>query len=193
MEGEQGVGGASLYRYRKSGGYWLTLLGKYLVNPDTRTLHMVDFIQQIPIWQLWLVAAFILFALEVLTPGFILACFGVGALVAIPVAALGLSWLIQIIAFCVGSLLALWLLQPLMCRWFQSHDTKTGMDALIGRRVFVSEEILPGDAGGRVAVDGDSWRAVAHGTTESIPAGTEVRIRGYQSLVLEVEPLMPHH
>lgn len=187
------MGGASLYRYRKSGGYWLTLLGKYLVNPDTRTLHMVDFIQQIPIWQLWLVAAFILFALEVLTPGFILACFGVGALVAIPVAALGLSWLVQIIAFCVGSLLALWLLQPLMCRWFQSHDTKTGMDALIGRRVFVSEEILPGDAGGRVAVDGDSWRAVAHGTTESIPAGTEVRIRGYQSLVLEVEPLMPHH
>ena len=113
---------------------------------------MVDFIQQIPIWQLWLVAAFILFALEVLTPGFILACFGVGALVAIPVAALGLSWLVQIIAFCIGSLLALWLLQPLMCRWFQSHDTKTGMDALIGRRVFVSEEILPGDAGGRVAV-----------------------------------------
>ena len=112
---------------------------------------------------------------------------------AIPVAALGLSWLVQIIAFCVGSLLALWLLQPLMCRWFQTHDTKTGMDALIGRRVFVSEEILPGDAGGRVAVDGDSWRAVAHGTTEPIPAGTEVRIRGYQSLVLEVEPLKPHH
>ena len=114
---------------------------------------MVDFIQQIPIWQLWLVAAFILFALEVLTPGFILACFGVGALVAIPVAALGLSWLVQIIAFCVGSLLALWLLQPLMCRWFQAHDTKTGMDALIGRRVRSSSP------GMQVAVS--PWTAIA--------------------------------
>ena len=67
------------------------------------------------------------------------------------------------------------------------------MDALIGRRVFVSEEILPGDAGGRVAVDGDSWRAVSVGAAGNIPAGTEVRIRGHQSLVLEVEPIEHDH
>ena len=154
---------------------------------------MMEFINQIPVWQLWLVAAFILFALEVITPGFILACFGVGALIAIPAALLELSWLVQIICFCVGSLLALWLLQPLMCKWFKSHDARTGMDALIGRRVFVSEEILPGDAGGRVAVDGDSWRAVSVGAAGNIPAGTEVRIRGHQSLVLEVEPVEHNH
>ena len=143
----------------------------------------MEFINQIPVWQLWLVAAFILFALEVITPGFILACFGVGALIAIPAALLELSWLVQIICFCVGSLLALWLLQPLMCKWFKSHDARTGMDALIGRRVFVSEEILPGD----------SWRAVSVGVAGNIPAGTEVRIRGHQSLVLEVEPVEHDH
>ena len=44
---------------------------------------MPEFISLLPVWQLWLVAALILFALEVITPGFILACFGVGALLAI--------------------------------------------------------------------------------------------------------------
>ena len=52
---------------------------------------MVEFIHRIPVWQLWLIAAFALFALEVVTPGFILACFGVGALLTIPAAALRLS------------------------------------------------------------------------------------------------------
>jgi len=86
---------------------------------------MPEFISLLPVWQLWLVAALILFALEVITPGFILACFGVGALLAIIPALFGGSWLIQAIFFGVGSLLALWLLKPLMARWVAARDTKT--------------------------------------------------------------------
>ena len=100
------------------------------------------------------------------------------------------GWLVQIICFCVGSLVALWLLQPMMCRWFASHDAKTGMDALIGRHVFVTETIPTGDAGGRVAVDGVSWRAISH-SSQDLPVGQEVRIVGYKSVILEVEPVHP--
>lgn len=150
---------------------------------------MFEILSLFPVWQLWLVAALLLFALEVITPGFILACFGLGALLAIPAALLEWSWLVQIICFCVGSLVALWLLQPLMCRWFASHDAKTGMDALIGRHVFVTETIPSGDAGGRVAVDGDSWRAISH-SSQDLPVGQEVRIVGYKSVILEVEPVL---
>ena len=149
---------------------------------------MPEFISLLPVWQLWLVVALILFALEVITPGFILACFGVGALLAIIPALFGGSWLIQAIFFGVGSLLALWLLKPLMARWFAARDTKTGMDALIGRKAFVSEAIKVGDGGGRIAVDGDSWRAISS-VTHDLPAGSEVRITGYTSLVLQVEPI----
>ena len=151
---------------------------------------MFEILSLFPVWQLWLVAALLLFALEVITPGFILACFGLGALLAIPAALFEWSWLVQIICFCVGSLVALWLLQPMMCRWFASHDAKTGMDALIGRHVFVTETIPTGDAGGRVAVDGDSWRAISH-SSQDLPVGQEVRIVGYKSVILEVEPV--HH
>ena len=45
---------------------------------------MFEILSLFPVWQLWLVAALLLFALEVITPGFILACFGLGALLAIP-------------------------------------------------------------------------------------------------------------
>lgn len=148
---------------------------------------MLDFLSTFPVWQLWLLGAIVLFGLEVLTPGFILACFGVGGLLAVPVALLGGSWLVQVIAFCIGSLLALWLLQPLMCRWFASHDAKTGMDALVGKHVQLTEAIAP-QGEGLVAVDGDTWRATSPQGL-AIPAGTEVRITGYQSIVLEVEPL----
>lgn len=93
----------------------------------------------------------------------------------------------QIICFCAGSLIALWLLQPLMCRWFRSHDTKTGIEALIGRHVRVTSPISR-EQPGQVAVDGDVWRAI---TTDGTPleAGTLVRITGHQSVTLEVEPL----
>ena len=134
---------------------------------------MPEFISLLPVWQLWLVAALILFALEVITPGFILACFGVGALLAIIPALFGGSWLIQAIFFGVGSLLALWLLKPLMARWFAARDTKTGMDALIGRKAFVSEAIKVGDGGGRIAVDGDSWRAISSVAHDLPPQGAK--------------------
>ena len=147
---------------------------------------MPELISLLPVSQLWLAAALILFALEVITPGFILACFGVGALLAIIPAIFGGSWLIQAIFFGVGSLLALWLLKPLMARWFAARNTKTGMDALIGRKAFVSEAIKVGDGGVRIA--GDSWRAISS-VAHDLPAGSEVRITGYTSLVLQVEPI----
>ena len=58
---------------------------------------MIDFLSTLPVWQLWLLGALMLFALEIFTPGFILACFGVGALVAVPVTLLHGSWLVQVI------------------------------------------------------------------------------------------------
>ena len=141
---------------------------------------MPELLSLLPIWQLWLLAALILFVLEVITPGFILACFGVGALLAILPSLFGGSWLVQVLFFCGGSLLSLWLLKPLMARWFATREAKTGMEALIGRPA--------GEQGGRIAVDGDSWRATTK-STAPLKAGSTVRIIGYDGLILHVEPL----
>lgn len=57
--------------------------------------------------QWWLIAGILLFVFEIFTPGFFLACFGMGAFAAIIPAALGLSIVWQTVFFIVASLLAL--------------------------------------------------------------------------------------
>ena len=149
---------------------------------------MPEFISLLPVWQLWLVAALILFALEVITPGFILACFGVGALLAIIPALFGGNWLIQAIFFGVGSLLALWLLKPLMASLTKALRPMRASIPVLVSRAANQRAIRVGDGGGRIAVDGDSWRAISS-VAHDLPAGSEVRITGYTSLVLQVEPI----
>ena len=53
---------------------------------------------------IWFIASILLFAAEIITPGFVLACFGAGALVACIPALLGLGIVWQVVVFALGSL-----------------------------------------------------------------------------------------
>lgn len=87
---------------------------------------------------IWLIASILLFAAEIITPGFVLACFGAGALVACIPALLGLGIVWQVVVFALGSLLALFLLRPLLQRLSKNKKAPTtGMDALIGKKARV--------------------------------------------------------
>ncbi|GAD05464.1 hypothetical protein HQ45_08665 [Porphyromonas crevioricanis] len=138
-------------------------------------------------WQWWLLGAILLFVLEIFTPGFVLACFGVASLLGMFAALLGLGVLWQVIAFCIGALLSLVFIRPFVRRISQKKKgTNTGADALIGRCVKVTERINSTESTGRVAVDGDSWKANSiDGST--IEVGTDVKIVGRESIILYVE------
>lgn len=146
-----------------------------------------DFLSSV---QLWLIVGLLLFFFEILTSGFLLACFGIGAFAAILPAALGWSLVWQTIFFVVMSLLSLFLLRPFMQRRTErrSSHVATGADALIGRHVVVTQTIDPISDKGRVAVDGDVWLARSlDGLT--IEKGARVQIVSYESIVLNVIPL----
>lgn len=138
-------------------------------------------------WQWWLVIAILLFIFEIFSPGFVVACFGVGALIAIVPALIGLGIIWQVVFFCAGSILSLIYLRPFVNRISKrsSRRSETGMDALIGRKVKVSELITSDGQQGRVVVDGDSWRAV-NVDGGSIEVGTMVEIVSYDSIILKV-------
>lgn len=140
----------------------------------------------------WLIAGLVLLLAELLTPGFVIACFGVGALLAILPAALGLSITWQVIIFCIGSLLALFLLRP-MVRRLSKHkkSVATGIEALYGREAIVTETIDATRHTGRISVDGDSWKARCFDETHTIAIGEKVRIVGNESIVIIVEPFHP--
>lgn len=142
------------------------------------------------IYQIWLVIAIGLAILEVATAGFGVICFAIGACFSALVAGLGgnLTW--QIVIFAAVSLLTFVFLRPVVMRFLEkrSKDVRTNADALVGRKGIVSERIDEKQHTGRVAIDGDDWKAVAE-DGGVIEKGTRVEIVKLDSIILIVKPL----
>lgn len=140
------------------------------------------------IWHIWVIVALFFFILEIFTNGFAVACFSIGAIGATVVAACGLSLLWQMLIFAILSIAALVTVRPLVMKLFynKDEDCKTNGDALIGREGRVSEEIDPSTGKGRVAIDGDDWKAVsADGST--ITKGAVVEVVSRDSVIITVK------
>lgn len=140
-------------------------------------------------YQIWLIAAIVLVIIELLTAGFGVICFAVGALFSALAAFLGVDSLVwQLLIFAVASVLCFIFLRPVVLRFLdkKSKDVKTNADALIGKMAIVSETIDSSVNQGRVAVDGDDWKAVsADGSV--INKGEKVEIISRDSIILTVK------
>ncbi len=113
-------------------------------------------------WMIWAVVAVVLAIIEIFTPSFFFICLAVGALLGSVAAGLGLDLTWQLVLFAAGATVAFIFVRPLMMKYFLKKDKlKTGVDALVGRMARVSEAIDPEANRGRVAIDGDDWRAIS--------------------------------
>lgn len=148
------------------------------------------------LWLIWMLAALVLFLIEIFTPGFAVACLSIGCLCSCVLAAIApatLNW--QIALFVVASLLAFLFVRPfalkiLSRRAERKGEYKSNMESLIGRKATVIEEI-PAEDAGRVKVDGDEWQAVLSREIDdrhNIPVGAKVVIVSYDSIILTVKP-----
>ena len=143
------------------------------------------------VWIIWLIAAALLLIVEVLTQMMWALCLSIGsaAAMACSLAGLGLGW--QVASFAVLSMAAYLILLPVFKKWHArtaEREARTGMDALLGRRATVTHAIRPGHLG-RARIDGDNWQVQAPGCHETIPAGTEVAVTAYDSIILTVETI----
>ena len=140
------------------------------------------------VYQIWLIAAIVLVILEVATAGFGVICFAIGAGFAALAAGLGASVTWQIVIFAIISLLTFIFLRPVVMRFLdkRSKDVKTNADALVGRKGIVSERIDATQHTGRVAIDGDDWKAVSDDGSV-IEKGTEVEIVKLDSIIVTVK------
>ena len=138
-------------------------------------------------WHVWVVIALICIILEIFTAGFAVACFSAGALLAALGCALGLSLVWQVVVFAVVTFITFMYVRPLLIKLFfkEGSEKKTNADALIGRRGRVSVRIDPSKGEGRVAIDGDDWKATSEdGST--IEKGDEVEVKKIDSIILTV-------
>lgn len=138
-------------------------------------------------YQIWLIAAILLVIFEICSATFGAICFAIGAGFSALAAGLGANITWQIIIFAVVSLLTFIFLRPVVMRFLdrKSKDVKTNADALVGRKAVVSERIDVAQHTGRVAIDGDDWKAVSS-DGDVIEKGTEVEIVKLDSIILTV-------
>ena len=136
---------------------------------------------------MWAVVAVICLILELTAGDFFIMCFSIGAVFATIAAAFGIGFYWQLAVFALFTLISLFLVRPVALRYFHRNDQyrESNADALLGRRGRVVEAIEAGGYG-RVAIDGDVWKAVAH-SDEPISEGTFVKVIGRESTIITVE------
>ena len=141
------------------------------------------------VWQIWVVTAIALFVIEIFTPSFVLACFGISALTAGTAAYFSANLQVQIAVFAAATFLLFWMIRPIFLKHLDSagNEASTNVKALIGRRGIVSDRIDPVTEEGRVNVGGENWWAVS---PQEIEAGCKVevvRVEGTKLHVKKVE------
>jgi membrane protein implicated in regulation of membrane protease activity len=126
---------------------------------------------------------------EMLTLGFFLAPFALGAALAALADAVGAGELAAWVIFVIASLVSLGVIRPLA----RSHERtapriRTGAAALIGREGVVLERIANAEGIGCVKIDGEVWTARSLHDDQVIEQGKRVevvQIRGATALVTE--------
>lgn len=140
-------------------------------------------------WHWWMYAAILMFIIEVFTPGFIVACLGLGASAAALSAYLGFDFDVQLITFAVTTLLSLFIIRPLLYKKGAQTDLiKTNTEALINRKGLVTETIDNNTNTGRVSIDGDIWRAKSY-TNEKIEVNEKVEVISILSTIVTVKKI----
>jgi membrane protein implicated in regulation of membrane protease activity len=127
-------------------------------------------------WVLWLIAAGLFAAGEVVSLDLVLLMFAGGALGGAVVALLGGATVLQLVAFIVVSGLLLGVVRPIAKRHLVDRTPLQldGVDTLIGRTAKVTREI--DSSSGRIRMGADEWSARTQHSGEHFAVGDTVRI-----------------
>lgn len=140
-------------------------------------------------WQAWTVIAVACLILELMNGDFFIMCFAIGGACSAIAAAMGagIYWQLGIFALC--SVLSLFFVRPAALRYLHKNESErvSNADAIIGREGRVVETIEVGGFG-RVAIDGDVWKAVTEEDTD-IRIGQKVTVVSRESTIITVKSL----
>jgi len=143
---------------------------------------------ELEIWHIWIIAAVVLFIIEIFTPAFLAACLAIGCILAGIFSSMGFGIQIQLFSFSIGTLISFFGVRPFMLKYAhkKSEKVKTNVDALIGKIGKVSVIIDNTKNEGRVIVEGDDWRAESINDV-IINIGEKVEILQVNSTILTVK------
>lgn len=145
---------------------------------------MIEYISQ-NLWQFWAVVAVICLILELTSGDFFIMCFAIGGAAAAIVSPFS-NFYVQLAVFAVVSLVCIFTVRPVALKWFHKNDPDrvSNADALLGREGFVKESIEAGGFG-RVAIDGDVWKAKTPDGS-AVEVGGKVKVVNRESTIITV-------
>ncbi len=140
-------------------------------------------------WHIWLIIAGVCFIIEMITVGFLVFWFGIGALLTMIVSLIFPDNLIlQATTFVVSSTLLIFLTKPLVNKLSKS-DKKVATNAysVIGKKGIVTQDINEAHGIGQIKVSGEVWSAkTTDGST--IEKGTQIEVTKIDGVKAVVEP-----
>jgi membrane protein implicated in regulation of membrane protease activity len=137
---------------------------------------------------LWLAAGLLLMAMEMASGAFVLLPIGLGAATTgvLLWARVPLSLSAQLAVFGALSVVALWLLRPILKRWL--HHAPDSYNEHIGQNAVVETTVTYAISGstGTVKYRGSSWQARAAEPEQTFPPGSTLSIASVDGIVLVV-------
>ncbi len=141
-------------------------------------------------WQVWAVIAGVFFVAELMTVGFMLFWFGIGAILAMIASFFTDNLIIQTSIFVVSSTLLLFLTKPFVKKFSIKKDDETITNAfsIINKTGIVTKDINPEIESGLIKVGSEVWSAKSLDNS-FIEKGTKVKIKsidGVKAVVYKV-------
>lgn len=137
-------------------------------------------------WLIWFIIFVLLLILELFNGQFVLLCFSLASFITMIISLIGLSFEVQLATFILSLLIIFFKIRPLMLKHFISHgkQVQTNVEALIGKKGIVIEDIIPHQKVGRIKIEGEDWMAIS--VDQEITEGTLVKILGVDGAKLIV-------
>lgn len=139
-------------------------------------------------WQIWLIIAGLFFIGEIITVGFLVFWFGVGALIAMIASFFTSNIIIQTTVFIVSSVFLLLITKPFVKKFVDVKTTNTNAFSIIEKKALVIKEINSHSVG-QIKINGEVWSAESE-NGETIAEGSEVKIikiNGVKAIVKSVK------
>ena len=143
-------------------------------------------------WILWIVLGVALIIAEIFTFGFVLFCFGIGALAAALVGGLGFGFSLQFLVFAIVSILLTVMSRTIFAKYFShsnDHAIKMGMDALPGQIGTVTIGSHGALQEGAVKVYGSTWTAFPVDSETPLLEGEKVEVVRVQGSSIYVQKI----
>ena len=124
-------------------------------------------------WQVWLIISGVFFIMEIMTVGFLVFWFAIGALITAIVSLFTNNLIIQTAVFVITSTLLLFLTKPFVKKISRSDKFQTNAYSIIGKTGIVTKEISDVNNIGQIRIGSETWTAKS---SSNISKGTEVRV-----------------